>query len=260
MDKEWVIFKKDGPVAYITINREETLNALNEIIMQRIDAIFRDLETDDSIIAVVITGAGEKAFIAGADVREIKEAGNGRTAFITKGQQVLSRVRTSTKIVIAAVNGYALGGGCELALACDFRIASENAKFGLPESTLGVMAGYGGTQLLTRLVGPGRAKYMMFSGAMLTAAEAYQFGLVDKVCGKTALMEEVDVLAKKIASCGPLSLKGTKRAIDEGIEMPLDEALRFELEIYDEVSNSQDAEEGLSAFLEKRKPVFKGKQ
>jgi enoyl-CoA hydratase len=256
MDKESVVFKKEGAIASITINREEALNALNDGIMQKIDAIFRDLETDNSVIVAVITGAGEKAFIAGADVREIKEAGKGRTAFITKGQHVLSRVRTSSKIVIAAVNGYALGGGCELALACDFRIASENAKFGLPESTLGVMAGYGGTQLLTRLVGPGRAKYMMFSGAMLTAAEAYQFGLVDKVCSKETLMDEAHALARKIALCGPLSLKGTKRAIDEGIEMPLEEALKFELEIYDKVSNSQDAEEGLSAFLEKRKPVF----
>ena len=259
MDKDWVIFKKEGAVAYITINREEALNALNDSIMQKIDGIFRDLEADDSIIVVIITGAGEKAFIAGADVREIKEAGNGRTAFITKGQHVLSKVRTSTKVVIAAVNGYALGGGCELALACDFRMASENAKFGLPESTLGVMAGYGGTQLLTRLVGPGRAKYMMFSGAMLTAAEAYQFGLVDKVCSKEALMDEANALARKIALCGPLSLRGTKIAIDEGIEMTLDEALKLELEIYDKVSNSQDAEEGLSAFLEKRKPIFRGK-
>ncbi len=259
MDKESVILKKEGAVAHITINREEALNALNDSILQKIDAIFGNLERDDSVIVVVITGAGEKAFIAGADVREIKQAGKGRTAFITKGQHVLSRVRKSTKVVIAAVNGYALGGGCELALACDFRIASDNAKFGLPESTLGVMAGYGGTQLLTRLVGPGRAKYMMLSGAMLTAAEAYQFGLVDKVCGKEALMGEADALAKKIALCGPLSLRGTKRAIDEGIEMPLEDALRFELEIYDKVSNSQDAEEGLSAFLEKRKPLFRGK-
>jgi enoyl-CoA hydratase len=259
MKEKHVIFKKGGAVAYITIDREEALNALNEGIMQEIDKIFRDLEQDDTIIVVVITGSGRKSFIAGADVREIKEAGKGRTAFITKGQHVLSRIRTSSKVVIAAVNGYALGGGCELALACDFRVASENAKFGLPESTLGVMAGYGGTQLLTRLVGPGRAKYMMFSGAMLTAVEAFQFGLVDKVCSKEALMDETEALANKIALCGPLSLKGCKRAIDEGIEMPLDEALKFELEIYDKVSNSQDAEEGLSAFLEKRKPVFTGK-
>lgn len=123
---------------------------------------------------VVLTGAGKKAFSAGVDVREIKEAGKGRTAFITQGQRVISRIRASSKVIIAAVNGYALGGGCELALACDIRVTAENARFGLPEATLGVMAGYGGTQLLTRLIRPGKAKYLMFSGAMLTAAEAHQ--------------------------------------------------------------------------------------
>lgn len=259
MKGEYVIFKKEGPIAYITINRKEALNALNNSIMQDISEIFDELENDYNIVAVVITGAGEKAFIAGADVREIKEAGKSRTAFITKGQHILSKIRTSSKVVIAAVNGYALGGGCEFALACDIRIASETAKFGLPEATLGVMAGYGGTQLLTRLVGPGKAKYIMFSGTMISAHEAYQLGLVEKVCSKETLMDEVSMLAKKIAACGPLSLKGCKQAIDEGIELPLEEALKVELEIYDKVANSQDAEEGLSAFLEKRKPVFKGK-
>lgn len=250
---------KKGKIAYITIDRPEALNALNSSVLGVIDVIFTELERDDDIIVVVVRGAGEKAFVAGADVREIKEAAKGRTALITQGQHVLSRVRTSSKVVIAAVNGYALGGGCELALACDFRIASENAKFGLPEASLAVMAGYGGTQLLTRLIGPGRAKYMMFSGAMLSADEAYRFGLVEKVCTKETLMDEVDRLAAKIACFGPLSIRGTKRAIDEGIEMPLEQALRFELEIYDKVANSADAEEGLSAFLEKRKPVYSGK-
>lgn len=254
-----VIFKKEGAVAYITIDREEALNALNDSIMQELDATFSKVEEDSTIMVVVLTGAGKKAFIAGADVREIKEAGKNRTTFITKGQHVISRIRTSSKVVIAAVNGYALGGGCELALACDIRVAAENARFGLPEATLGVMAGYGGTQLLTRLIGPGKAKYLMFSGAMLTAAEAHQWGLVEMVYGKETLMDEVGTLAQKIAACGPLALKGCKRAIDEGIELPLHEALKFELEIYDKVANSQDAEEGLSAFLEKRKPVFEGK-
>jgi enoyl-CoA hydratase len=256
---ENVIFQKEGAIAYITINREEALNALNDSIMQDIEEIFDELEYDKQTLVAVITGAGKKAFIAGADVREIKEAGKGRTAFITKGQQIISKIRTSSKVVIAAVNGYALGGGCELALACDMRIAADNAKFGLPEATLGVMAGYGGTQLLPRLIGPGKAKYIMFSGAMLSAEEAYRFGLVEKVYSSETLMDEVGALAKKIALCGPLSLKGCKRAIDEGIKLTLDEALKFELEIYDKVANSDDAEEGLSAFLEKRKPVFKGK-
>ena len=254
-----IIFKKEGAVAYITINREEAYNALNDSIMQELDKIFRELEQDDTIIVVVITGAGEKAFIAGADVKEIKEAGKRRTAFITKGQHIISRIRNSGKVVIAAVNGYALGGGCELALACDIRIASENAKLGLPEASLGVMAGYGGTQLLTRLVGPGRAKYIMLSGIMLTAHEAFQFGLIEKVCSKETLMDQAGELAKRIALCAPLSLKGCKRAVDEGGGLPINEALRLELEIYDKVANSQDAEEGLSSFLEKRKPHFQGK-
>ncbi|OPY63839.1 MAG: 2,3-dehydroadipyl-CoA hydratase [Syntrophorhabdaceae bacterium PtaU1.Bin034] len=254
-----VRFEKKGSIAYITLDRPEALNALNRSVLGTIDRIFTELEEDNEIIVAVITGAGEKSFVAGADVREIKEAGKGRTAMITEGQHVLSRVRTSSKVVIAAVNGYALGGGCELALACDIRIASENAKFGLPEASLAVMAGYGGTQLLARLIGPGRAKYMMFSGMMLNAEEAFRFGLVEKVCAKETLMDEVDNLAKKIASFGPLSIKGTKRAIDGGIELPLGEALKFELELYDKVANAGDAEEGLSAFLEKRKPVYRGK-
>lgn len=259
MNGENVLLKKEGAVAHITISREKALNALNKGIMEGLDATFRELERDGNILVVIISGAGEKAFVAGADVREIKEAGKGRTAFIRKGQQILSRIRTSSKVVIAAVNGYALGGGCELALACDIRFASENAKFGLPEATLGVMAGYGGTQLLARLIGPGRTKYMMFSGAMLNAEEAYRFGLVEKVCSAQNLLMEVNKLAQKIASGGPLALRGCKQAVDKGIELPLEKALEFELEIYDRVANSADAEEGLSAFLEKRKPVFTGK-
>ncbi len=259
MKEKNVIFQKQGAVAYITIDREEALNALNNGIMKDLERIFDELEKDKGTLVVVITGAGKKAFIAGADVKEIKEAGKGRTAFITRGQHIISKIRTSSKVVIAAVNGYALGGGCELALSCDFRVAADNAKFGLPESTLGVMAGYGGTQLLPRLVGPGMAKYIMFSGAMISASEAYQIGLVEKVCSAETLMGEVSDLAKKIALCGPLSLQGCKRTVDEGLQLPLEKALQFELEIYDKVANSQDAEEGLSAFLEKRKPVFKGK-
>ncbi len=254
-----VQFEKKGRIAYITIDRPQALNALNGSVLGAMERIFDELEGNDEVIVVVVRGAGEKAFAAGADVREIKDAGKGRTAFVTGGQRALSRIRTSSKVVIAAVNGYALGGGCELALACDLRIASENAKFGLPEASLAVMAGYGGTQLLARLIGPGRAKYLMFSGAMLNADEAYRIGLVEKVCAKGTLMEEVDSLAAKIASFGPLSIKGTKRAIDEGLQLPLEQALRFELEVYDKVANSADAEEGLSAFLEKRKPVYRGR-
>ncbi len=259
MVEEEVLVEKADRVVLLTINREAALNALNNRIMLRLEEIFETLEADEESAVVILTGSGSKAFVAGADVREIKDAGSGRTAFITRGQQIFSKIRKSNKVVIAAVNGYALGGGCELALACDIRIAAEDAKFGLPEATLGVMAGYGGSQLLPRLIGPGRAKYLMLSGTMLTAAEAHAWGLVEKVCRRETLMEEVRNLAGRIASAGPLAVRGCKRAIDVGLELPIEEALRFELEIYDKVANSLDAEEGLSAFMEKRKPVFRGK-
>jgi len=259
MKSENIILEKKGPVAYITIDREEAMNALNAGILARIGEIFDALEKDDEVISVVITGAGRKAFAAGADVREIKEAGRGRTAFITNGQETLSKIRNSSKVVIAAINGYALGGGCELALMCDLRVASDNARFSLPEAGLGVMAGYGATQLLPRLIGAGKAKYIMFTGAMLSAAEACEWGLIEKVFPSEDLMKEAAAIAETIASKGPLAVKGTKKAIDGGLDLALDDGLRFELKIYDRVANSEDAEGGLASFLEKRKPEFRGK-
>ena len=259
MNAENIILEMKGPVAYITINREEAMNALNAGILARLGEIFDALEGDDEVVSVVITGAGQKAFVAGADVREIKDAGRGRTAFITHGQETLRKIRNSSKVVIAAINGYALGGGCELALMCDLRVASESAKFGLPETGLGVMAGYGATQLLPRLIGAGKAKYVMLTGAMLSAAEAYEFGLVEKVFPPGELMKEAALIAEMIASKGPLAVRGTKKAIDGGLDLPLTEGLEFELKIYDQVANSEDAEGGLTSFLDKRKPVFRGR-
>jgi enoyl-CoA hydratase len=254
-----VLFSREGSVARVTINRESAYNALNRVVLERLAELFDRLESDQEVLVVVITGAGEKAFAAGADVQEIREAGTARTALIRRGQEILSKIRHSSKVVIAAVNGYALGGGCELAMACDIRIASENATFGLPEVKLGLMTGYGGSQLLPRLIGAGRAKYVMFTGDRLTAGEACQWGLVERVCSPGSLMEEAMALAGKIASNGPFAVRSCKRAIDGGIALPLDEALRYELEIYDGVARSEDAEAGLAAFLEKKKPLFRGK-
>ena len=254
-----VILSRQGSVAYITINREKAYNALNSSIMERLEHIFLDLERDKAVMVVVVTGAGQKAFISGADVGEIREAGNKRTDLIKKGQEVFSRIRNSSKVVIAAVNGYALGGGCELAMSCDIRIASENAKFGLTEVKLGLMPGYGGTQLLPRFIGMGAAKYLIFSGEMITAEEAYRIGLVERVCSSETLMEEVDELAKKISSNGHFAVTACKRAINVGTQLSLDDALKLELEIYDKVARSADAQEGIAAFLEKRAPTFMGK-
>ncbi len=254
-----LVLDREGPVVRITINRERSHNALNTAVLEGLAELFDQLESDESVVSVVITGAGEKAFVAGADVQEIKEAGGARTALIQRGQEILSKIRRSGKVVIAAVNGYALGGGCELAMACDIRIASEHATFGLPEVKLGLMTGYGGSQLLPRLIGTGRAKYLMFTGDRVTAGEAYQLGLVDRVCSQESLTEEAMALAKRIASNGPFAVRSCKRAIDGGIALPLDEALKFELEVYDGVARSEDAETGLDAFLQKKKPVFIGK-
>jgi enoyl-CoA hydratase len=259
MNEEDLIFKKEGSIATITVHREEALNALNSAVLQRLEEILSDLEKDDEIVVAVITGTGQKAFVAGADIKAIKEAGDQRKGLARRGQEIFLRIRNSSKVFIAAVNGYALGGGCELALACDIRIASENATFAFPEVKLALMPGFGGTQLLPRVIGTGRAKYMMFTGEMFTAREAYQFGLVEKVCRLEDLMGEVTALAKKIAEKGPLAVRACKRAIDGGVELPFSEALQLELEEYDKVARSGDAEEGIAAFLEKRKPSFRGK-
>jgi enoyl-CoA hydratase len=259
MNEEDLIFKKEGSIATITVHREEALNALNSAVLQRLEEILSDLEKDGETVVAVITGTGQKAFVAGADIKAVKEAGDKRRELARRGQDLFLKIRNSDKIFIAAVNGYALGGGCELALACDIRIASENATFGFPEAKLGLMPGFGGTQLLPRLIGTGRAKYMMFTGEMLTANEAYEFGLVEKVCRLEDLAAETNALAKKIAGNGPLSVKACKRAVDAGMELSLRKAIDLELEEYDQVARSGDAEEGIDAFLEKRKPNFKGK-
>jgi len=259
MIPEEVILRKEGKIAYLFIHREKAFNALNLNVMTRLDHLFSELENDEEVLVIIITGTGSKAFVAGADIKEVKEAGDKRTEVIRKGQEIFFKIRNSSKVVIAAVNGYAFGGGCELAMACDIRIASENAKLGFPETTLGLMPGYGGTQFLPRLIGMGGAKYMILTGETLTAMEACRFGLVEKVCSHENLMDEVNRLAKKIAANGPFAVKACKRAIHRGMELPLEQALRAEMEEYDRVARSKDAEEGLTSFIEKKPPAFTGK-
>ncbi len=259
MNSEEVVLRKEGKVGYLLINREKALNALNLKVMTGLDQIFSELESDEQTFVIILTGMGSKAFVAGADIREIKEAGDQRTEIIRKGQEIFFKIRNSSKVVIAAVNGYALGGGCELAMACDIRIASESAKLGFPETTLGLMPGYGGTQFLPRLIGMAWAKYMIFSGEPVTAMDAYRLGLVQKVCSAESLMDEANRLAKKIASNGSFAVKACKRAIHKGIELPLEQSLGIEMEEYDRVSRSSDAAEGLASFMEKRPPAFTGR-
>ncbi len=259
MNSEEIAVRKEGKVGALVISREKALNALNFQVMKRLDQIFSELESDEETLVVIITGVGSKAFVAGADIQEVREAGDRRTEVIRKGQEIFFKIRNSSKVVIAAINGYALGGGCELAMACDIRIASESAKLGFPETTLGLMPGYGGTQLLPRLIGMGWAKYMILSGETLTATEAYRLGLVQKVCSLESLMDEANRLAKKIASNGPFAVKACKRAIHRGIELPLEQGLGIEMEEYDRVSRSSDAEEGLTSFMKKKTPTFTGR-
>lgn len=253
-----IFIEKKGPVTHLIINRPEVFNALNRRLLERLAEVFEGIESEKGTIVVVIRGSGEKAFVAGADIREVKEAGSARVDLIRDGQRTFSLIRKSAKVVLAAVNGYALGGGCELAMACDIRLASEKARFALPEVKLGLMPGFGGTQLLPRLVGMGRAKYLLLTGRMIDALEAFRIGLVDGVYPPESLLEEADALACEIATLGPIALRGIKRAVEHGIHLPLDQALDRELDEYGIVAHTRDAEEGINAFMEKRTPEFQG--
>lgn len=253
-----LIYRREPPIAYVTVARPKAYNALNSEVIQGLKDAFQEIEADAEIAVVVVTGSGDKAFVAGADVGEIRDAGSRRPEMVEEGLGVLSMIRDSSKVVIAAVNGYALGGGCELAMCCDIRVASENARFGLPEAKLGLMPGYGGTQLLPRFVGAGMAKYLMFSGESVTAQEALRIGLVEKVCPAEALAEEAATLATKIAANGPLALRAIKRAVNAGMGRPIGDALPIEQKEYRGLAFSQDAEEGMASFFEKRAPAFRG--
>ena len=254
-----LVESRDG-VAFVTINRPDKLNALNDATVAEIDAAFAAIAADPATRGVVLTGAGEKAFVAGADIAELATQSpvDGKERSI-RGQRVLDRIERLGKPVIAAVNGFALGGGCELAMACHVRVASDNAKLGTPEVKLGIMCGYAGTQRLPRLVGRGRALEMLLTGEMVDAQEAWRIGLVNRVVAKDALLAEAEALLRKMLANGPLSLRFTLEAVAQGLETPFDEAQTHEATLFGLICTSEDMKEGTAAFLAKRPPQFKGR-
>ena len=254
-----VLVEKQDRIAWVTLNRPEKMNALNNALLAELEGVIAGLEHDAEVGVVVLTGAGEKAFVAGADISELKDldSGSAREQAL-KGQAVFNRIAALPKPVIAAVNGFALGGGCELALSAHIRVASENAKFGLPEVSLGIIPGYGGTQRLPRLVGTGVGLDMILSGDMIPAADALRMGLVSRVFPLADLKAGVEKLARTILSRGPLALTRALAAVQQGVEMPLEQGLQFEAALFGLLAASQDMKEGMGAFLEKRPASFKG--
>lgn len=254
-----LVEKKEG-IAYVTINRPAKLNALNTPTMKELRDAFLEIKRDDSVGVVILTGAGEKAFVAGADVNELAELDPvGGMEYAKRGQHILHIIENLGKPVIAALNGFTLGGGCELAQACHIRIAADTAKLGQPEVNLGIIPGYGGSQRLTRIVGRGKALELVLTGNNIDAQEAYRIGLVNQVVPAAELMAACEKMAKTMLSKGPVALKLAIEAIIHGSEMTLEEGLRLEADLFGLVGSSQDAKEGMKAFLEKRKAEFKGR-
>jgi enoyl-CoA hydratase len=249
---------RDG-IAFLTLNRPKVLNALNAATLQELQTAIQTVRDDASICAAILTGAGEKAFAAGADIQELARANgiDGRDLAL-RGQAIFRSIETCGKPVIACINGFALGGGCELALACTLRIASENAKFGQPEVKLGLIPGYGGTQRLARLVGKGVALQMILTGEMLSAADALRVGLVNEVVIPDQLLARGEALARIIAGMAPLAVRYSLEAVDRGYDVPLEEALFLEATLFGLICGTTDKAEGTAAFLAKRQPVWKG--
>jgi enoyl-CoA hydratase len=250
---------KDG-ILILTIDRPKVLNALNAQTMEEIDGVFRAARTDSTVKAVIVTGSGEKAFVAGADITELaqKTPITGKETS-ERGQEILSFIERFPKPVIAAINGFALGGGCELALACHIRIAADNAQIGLPEVTLGIIPGYGGTQRMARLLGKGKALELICTGDRIGAGEAERIGLVNKVVPFDQLMSAAEEMARKIMSRGPLAIRAAIEAVMSGSEMPFEEGQFLEATLFGLLCASEDTKEGMKAFIEKRKADFKGK-
>lgn len=261
MDYQYILYEKSEGLATITINRPEVRNALTQALMAELGHAIEQAESDGEVRVLILTGAGDRAFVAGADIGEVGARNTSTELWLNSRlrREVYSRLEHLLKPSIAAINGYALGGGCELALACTLRIAADSARLGQPEINIGIIPGLGGTQRLTRLVGKGRAMELILTGDMIDAQEALRIGLVNKVVPAAELMGEARALGKKLASKPPLALRAAKDAVDYGADMSLAAALEFENRLFAILSGSSDAAEGVAAFLEKRKPEWQGR-
>jgi enoyl-CoA hydratase/carnithine racemase len=260
MTYENILYEKKNSIAYITINRPKVLNALNTVTMDELRHAFTDVKQDADIRVALLTGAGEKAFIAGADIGELAKLDVvfGKE-YTHRGQAVLDLIENLGKPVIACVNGFALGGGCELAMACSFRLASENARFAQPEVKLGIIPGFGGTQRLPRLVGKGIALQLLLTGEMIRAQEAHRIGLINEVVPATELIPRAEAIAQQIIANAPLALQYALEAVNNGTQMSLAEGLYVEATLFGVCCATDDKKEGTTAFLEKRPAAFKGK-
>lgn len=259
MAEDIIIVRKENSVCYVQINQPETLNALNSTILKALDETFNDIYTDTEIRVVVLTGT-DRSFVAGANIKEMAGMDYEQAKVFGKfGASVFRKIEQCPVPVIGAINGFALGGGSELALACDIRIASEKAKFGQPEVGLGITPGFSGTQRLARLVGFAKAKELIYTGKVINAEEALQIGLVNKIVAHEILMEEVKQLAESIARQGPIAVKNSKTAINNGWDMALDDAINFEIELFARCFETDDQKAGMEAFIKKEKTEFKGK-
>lgn len=258
MTYETLLTDLDQGILTVTVNRPDKLNALNRSVLADLDRLMDRVQTDPDIKAVLLTGAGPKAFVAGADISEFLQAGPDEGAALAKrGQELFFRIERSPKPIIAAVNGFALGGGCELAMSCHFRLASENARFGQPEVNLGIIPGYGGTQRLPRLIGPGRAMELILTGGMIDASEALRIGLVNHVTTPEALLETARGIIQTILTRSPVAIGQAIAAVNAATQG--DDGYAVEVEKFRGCCGTEDMKEGVTAFLEKRKPVFPGR-
>ncbi len=260
MEYSTLLYSVDNGIGLITINRPKALNALNSAVMYDLTDLLQKIAVDTEVKVVIITGSGSKSFVAGADITEMQKmsAIEGRN-WAKLGQGVFDKVEKLPQPVIAAVNGFALGGGCELSMACDIRIAADTALFGQPEAGLGITPGFAGTQRLPRLVGKGIAKELIFTASNIDAQEAYRIGLVNKVVPAAELLEAAQKLAKKIMSKSSVAVQLCKAAINEGLDVDLDSGIAYESEVFGLCFATEDQKEGMTAFVEKRKPLFTGK-